>query len=50
MTTDTKAKSAAERKRLERQRKREAGLKKIEIWTKPDHEEKIRKYAEKLNK
>lgn len=42
--------TAQPRKALERQRKRGAGLVPIEIWTRPEHKESIRKYAQQLNK
>lgn len=48
--TDKKAKSAADRKKEERKRKRNSGLVPKEIWCKPDDWEKIRKYVDKLNK
>lgn len=48
--TDKKAKTVAERKKEERQRKRDSGLVPKEIWCKPDDWKKIRKYIEKLNK
>jgi hypothetical protein len=40
--------SAAERKRAERERKREAGLIKVELWIPPQLAERVRKYVERL--
>ena len=50
MLTDKRSSAAtdAERKRAERERKREAGLVKIEIWARSEHVKKIRDYASRL--
>jgi len=40
--------TATERKRQERERKRPAGLRKIEIWLTPDQAKNVRHYAEGL--
>jgi hypothetical protein len=42
--------TVAERKRAERERRKSLGLVRIEVWAKPEHREKIRQLAEKLNK
>lgn len=46
----TKPKDATTRKAAERLRKREAGLKPLEVWAKPEHHEAIKAYARKLDK
>ena len=45
-----KPKTAAERKKEERQRKRAAGLVPKEIWCYPEHWKKIESYIERLKK
>ncbi len=47
---DKKTKSAAQRKKEERQRKRALGLVPKEIWCFPEHWEKIQTYINKLHK
>ncbi|MDP1817265.1 MAG: hypothetical protein Q8K92_22605 [Leadbetterella sp.] len=42
--------SAAERKALERQKKRELGLVPKEIWIKPEHWQNIQNYIKNLHK
>ena len=42
--------TANERKRQERERKRAAGLIKIEIWLLPDQAKKVRDYAKGLKR
>jgi hypothetical protein len=42
--------TATTRKAAERLRKREAGLKPLELWAKPEHHEAIKAYATKLYK
>ena len=42
--------TANERKRQERERKRAAGLIKIELWLMPDQAKKVRNYAEGLKR
>lgn len=44
------AMSAATRKQLERQRKREAGLVLVQEWVPQEDAERMRKYAVKLRK
>lgn len=44
------AMSAATRKQLERQRKREAGLALVQEWVPQDAVERMRKYAAKLRR
>lgn len=46
--TDKKAKSAAERKKEERQRKRDSGLVPKEIWCRPEDWQKIKDYIAKI--
>lgn len=48
--TDKKPLSAAVRKRIERQKKRDAGYKKIELWVKPEYVDKIKYFSECLHK
>lgn len=48
MTTRPKAQPATTRKAAERLRKREAGLKPLEVWAKPENHPKIRAYAAEL--
>lgn len=43
-----KARSAAQRKSAERERKRALGLVKLELWLRPEHHERVRKYAERV--
>ena len=38
----------AQRQQRRRDKKKAAGLIKIEIWSKPEHEKKIRDYVKKL--
>lgn len=40
--------TAAERKRAERERKRRAGLVKLELWLPPQLHARVRKYAERI--
>ncbi len=40
---------ANERKAAERQRRKEAGLVRCEVWVKPEHVELVRGYAHGLN-
>ncbi len=40
----------AERKAKERERKRDAGLVRVEVWVKPEHRGQIRKLADELSK
>jgi|GEM_PF-1492811 len=42
--------TANERKRQERERKRGAGLVRIELWLTPDQAKKVRDYAEGLKR
>lgn len=49
MTTN-KPQSSADRKKLERQRKRALGLVPKEVWCKPEDWETVKNYIEKLNK
>ena len=42
-------KTQAERKRLERERKRAAGLTRLDVWVRADYKEKILTYIEKMN-
>ena len=44
------AKTKAQRKAEERQRKVTQGLKRMELWTLPEHEAKIREYASSLER
>lgn len=44
------ATDAAARKRAERDRKRSAGLVKVEVWVRPASAEKVRKHAERLHR
>ncbi len=39
---------ANERKAAERQRRKEAGLVRVEVWVKPEHVVSVKHYAEKL--
>jgi hypothetical protein len=39
---------ANERKAAERQRRKEAGLVRVEVWVKPEHVASIRHYAARL--
>ena len=48
MKDKPKAQPATTRKAAERLRKREAGLKPLEVWAKPEHHEQIKALAEKL--
>jgi len=41
--------TANERKRQERERKRGAGLVRIELWLKPDDAKRVKQYAEEMN-
>lgn len=50
MTGKPKAKPSTARKAAERLRKREAGLKPLEVWAKPERHEAIKAYARKLDK
>ncbi len=43
------AESNASRKRKERRKKQDRGLKRLELWVYPDDVEEIKKYAEILN-
>lgn len=45
-----KSQTPAQRKAAQRLRKREAGLKPLEVWAKPEHHEAIKAYARKLDK
>ncbi|WP_294636614.1 hypothetical protein [uncultured Aquabacterium sp.] len=55
MTTTTAAqvapkdKTAAERKRREREDKRCAGLKRLELWLPPEQHDAVRKFAQSLD-
>lgn len=40
--------SATQRKAAERKRKAAAGLKRVEVWCKPEHHARITAYAAKL--
>lgn len=42
--------TATTRKAAERLRKRESGLKPLEVWAKPEHHEAIKAHARKLDK
>jgi len=42
--------TANERKRQERERKRAAGLVRIELWLTPDQAKTVREYAEELRR
>ena len=44
------AKTVAERKAAERQRRAEKGLKRVEEWIPPEGEEAIRRLAQRLRK
>ena len=37
--------SATARKRAERERKRESGLVRVEVWVRPEHAQRVREYA-----
>jgi hypothetical protein len=47
MTTPTPL-TPAQRKAAQRQRQREQGLVKLELWARPELHEKIRAYAERI--
>ena len=49
-TKSTIRKQAAERNAALRARRKAAGLKKLEIWTTPEHEQAIRDFAANLQK
>lgn len=49
MPVKPKAQTATTRKAAERLRKREAGLKPLEVWAKPEHHEAIKAYAAKID-
>lgn len=42
--------SAAERKQAERDRKREQGFIKVEVWVRPQDADRVRKYAGRLSR
>lgn len=41
--------SCAERKQSERERRREAGLVRVEAWVRPELVARVRRYVEQLN-
>lgn len=51
MSNNTKkATPAAERKKAERERRKEKGFVRKELWTLPENWEKIQKFCDKLHK
>lgn len=48
--TRSSARTAAERKRTQRDRQRQAGLVKVELWLTPAEAERVRKYAERIRR
>lgn len=42
--------SDAERKRAQRERQRQAGLVKLELWLTPDTAERVRAYADRVRR
>lgn len=42
-------KTTNERKAAERAAKRKAGLVPMEVWTRPEHRPKVKRYANRLN-
>ena len=49
-TIDRKPASAAQRKRDERDRYRDAGLVAVQVWIKPKHRDRLAKYIERLRR
>jgi hypothetical protein len=49
LSTDNNTdRTAADRKRRERQRRREAGFVPVEVWVRPEHREHLKRYLAKL--
>ena len=48
--TEKKSSTVSERVQKLRDKRRAAGLIKLEIWTRPEHREQIKEYADQLNK
>lgn len=47
-TDSNKDRTAADRKRRERQRLREAGFVPMEVWVRPELRERVKRYVERL--
>jgi hypothetical protein len=48
LSTSNTDRTAADRKRRQRQRLREAGFIPMEVWVRPEHRENLKRYVAKL--